>query len=459
MMKSLLLTLVLIASFSATAAEECGVHFQVQPVGNYLRKDIPLPAMQMGSTTAKKTVAASVKKATGQPFSGTTFDEAIDQVYLHLKNRSDLSALEKSNKLAIFNKELNPVFEGMLAKAPAKGSAVSPDLRAWAKRKKILDQVKTAKYQVVRKISDLEKFAFEEFQVVAKNDMVLTRGTNLTQLTHMKMKDYDSYVDSYLHGLKDTNHPNAAVYKNIDEGSLGILTINDIRDITSYSVWPMYYKSHDIKHIHYGLTHPMALASMMGVTRSKNNMRYAIMAGLYEGVDRVQYGHESSLNQFFSSQLKASDIFGVNRNVDLEEAMIMIGNATEEELTKIASKVGVNLDAGLFSGIRDWRPKRIEGTPVNGTALDGETFEQEINDMVAQYSKLLDKSEKIKAKLVETPNLILSDEDVHFMKKMNFQLDPENPEIVIDGLRFKNDGRAHSWGGNQETINIGIGDQ
>jgi hypothetical protein len=440
-------------------AEKCGVHFETQPVGNYLRKNIEIPVFE-GDLAHKTLIDKTIKDITGQGFDGKTFDQAIEQVYSFLHAKPGLKGLEKSEEMAKFAKSLNPIFEDMLAKAPAKGSASAPDFVAWTKRKKVLDKIKTVKYGMARKVSSFEEFAYDEFKVVAKEDIVLTRGDNFTKLTHMKMKDYPKYVDSYLYHLKDPTNPKAALYGNIDEGSLGILKIEDIRDITSYNVWPMYLKSHDIRHIHFSLTHPMALAAMMGTTRSKNHMRYVLMAGLYEGVDRIQYGHESTLNAFFSSEINSDVVFGIKRNMDLEEAMLTISNATDEELKRLAELSSVSVtDGGLFNGISSWSPKRVDGGSVTGKAIDGESFETEIDNMVSQYSHLLDKSEKLKAKLLKNPDLVITAEEEHFMKLMNFQLNPENPEIVIDGLRFKNDGRAHSYGSNQNEINIGIGDQ
>lgn len=463
-MKSLyyiLLAALILPTFAE--AKRCERFLEVQPVGNYLKKDIEIPTQGQGDWTNKLLVKDSVKKLINESFDGNTFDDAIEQVYLHLKNRTDLNGMQKAAKLSKMAQDLNPILETMLQKVPAKGTAEAPDLVAWAARKKVLDQVKTVKYSLARKVSSFEEFAESEFKMVKPEDLVLTRGDNFEKLTHMKMKDYPKYVDSYLHHIKNPDAPEAALYKNIDQGTLGILSIDDIRDITAYSVWPMYYKSHDIKHIHYALTHPMALAAMMGTTRSKNHLRYALMAGLYEGVDRVQYGHETALNKFFAAEMSTSEIFKSNRNMDLEEAMLTIALATEKELDDIAKKVGVELSSnsswGLFKGIENWVPKRVQGGKVNGRAFDGESFEREMDDMVAQYSKLLDRSEKIKAQLLEKPDMILSKEDEHFMKMMNFQLDPESPEIVIDGLRFKNDGRAHSYSGDQSRINIGIGDQ
>lgn len=460
---ALLFLLVFSIQVNALFAAECEVYFATQPVGNYLRKDIQIPEAQIGNTTASKLIAKNVKKFSGEEFSGTTFDEAIDQVYLALKKNETMKPVKKADELAKFGRELHPIFEDMLAKTPPTGSVSAPDLVAWEKRRHTLNTVKTAKYNIARKMSDLENFVKSEFKTVTKEKIVLTQGDNFTNLTHMKMKDYPKYIDSYIHYLNKPNSAKAKLYKNIDEGDLGILDITDIRDITSYNLWPIYAKSHDIRHIHFALTHPMALAAMMNATRSKNNMRYVMIAGIYEGVDRLQYSHESSLTKFFGLDMSSAELFGINRNMDLEEAMLTIATATEKDLKKISELSGANINIGgndgwLFGGLSTWKPKKNE--IVKGNAVDGESFEQEINDMTEQFTKLLNKSEKIKKKLLANPDLVLTKEEQHFMKIMNFQLNPNDPEIVIDGLRYKNDGRAHTggWGGEDTDATIGIGD-
>lgn len=457
--KNLVLLLGLTLSIQVYSADSCNELFESQPVGHYLRKNVLIPTEGESGIANKLLVQKAVKDITGVEFKGTTFDGAIEKVFQHLNSKNVyFNDVAKAKKMTEFAKALNPVFEAMLLKVPAKGTQNAPDLVAWRARKEVLDKVKTVKYNISRKVSKLEEFSHQEFKVVLKDEIILSRGKNLEKLTHMKMKDYPAFVDSYIHGLKDSSHPKAALFNNIDEGDLGILSIGDIRDITAYNVWPMYYKSHDIKHIHYSLSHPMALASMMGTTRSKNNLRYVIQAGLYEGVDRVQYSHETNLNAFFSNQIKSDEVFGIKRSMDLEEAMLTVANATDEELKHLAK---ISEDAASFvTRVGNWAPKRTLRGKLRGAALDGETFEQEIDNMVAQYSGMLRRSEKIHKRLIENPKLVLSPQEEHFMKMMNFQLDPNEPEIVIEGLRYKNDGRAHvdRWS-TVEDVNIGIGNQ
>lgn len=461
-MRGIFLSAFLIFSNVANAAVgECVVWFETQPVANYMKKDIEIPSFILQGKNIKKHVAEAVESYTGKAFDGTTFDEAIEAVYRALDAKNMLP-LNKAERMALFASDLNPVFEAMLKKAPIKGTKEAPDLIAWEARRQVMNKVKTAKYTIARKLNALEAFTKAEYKSVKKEDFIFTKP-NANKLTHMKVKDYPKYVESYLKYLDDPSSDGAKLYGKIKgynevfSGS-GILSISDIRDVTSYSLWPMYLKSHDIRHIHFALTHPMALASMMNVTRSKNHLRYVLLAGLYEGVDRVQYGHETALNKFFGTELSTKKLFGIKRNMDLEEAMLTLAILPKAELNKVAKLADVDIDDGwLFNGIKDWQPKKIQGGP-QGHAIDGESFEEEINDMTQQFTQLLNRSEKIKQQLLENPSKKLSKEDKAFMKLMNYQMDPNDPEIVIEGLRFKNDGRAHFDTDDDLESAIGLGD-
>lgn len=462
---------------SNAIAEDCNVYFSVQPEGNYLKKNVTIPQIKVDEVSAHAHVSSLVKEITGAELVGKTFDEAIDQVYKHLKADKILKPLEKADELAKFGTKLNPIFEEMLLKVPAKGSKDAPDLVSWEMRRKVLNKVKTSKYHLTRKINDLEIFQKHEFVSKAKEEVIFTKDINAKNLLHMKMKEYPKYVDSYLHFLKDSNSPQGKLYKDIKIytdvhgqgtgiGNNGILTIEDIRDVTSYSLWPMYLKTHDIKHIHFSLTHPMALAAMMGATRSKNHLRYVLVAGMYEGVDRIQYAHEKILAKYFGANLSSAELFGIKRNMDLEEAMLTLSILPTHQLEKISELAKVKLNQQPFTGVENWLPKVTQDGSLKGLAVDGESFDQEINEMTEQFSKMLSRSEKIKKKILKDPNYLLNEEEQHFMKMMNYQLNPESPEIIINGLMYKNDGRAHYHdpstdfsGANDYEAAIGIGEQ
>jgi hypothetical protein len=202
-------------------------------------------------------------------------------------------------------------------------------------------------------------------------------------------------------------------------------------------------------------------------------MRYVMMGGLYEGVDRVQYTHETALNKFFSESIAAEKALGIKRNLDLEESMLTLAIASQKDLNAIAKATGAESHInGFVEQLGDWKPKVVIDSDFQAKTLKGGLdFEKEIDDVVDRYTKKVKKSEAFKRKLLDNNGTELTKDEEIFMKMTNYQLDPESPEIIIDGIRFKNDGRGHyngdgysSWGWSNDTppanpAPIGIGDQ
>lgn len=461
-MKTLIYTLLFLISLPlALANPVCDPNFKggiANP--NYLKEKIIIPEeVKIDGIDAVTFVQKLTNKYLKDSFyTGKGFDNAIDLVEFSIKKNGSLSPVEKGEEMAKFAKELNPLFENMIERFPKKGDVTNPDLVAWRLRKDAIDEVKSIKFKLAKSVMELEEFAAAEFITVEKEAFVITKGDNLEKLTHMQMSQYYEYSDSLMHSLFKTNSGKEKLYENIDQGNLGVLQIGDIRDITSYNLWPMYLKRHDMNHIHYSTSHPMALGAMMKSTRSQNHTRYTMMAGLYEAVDYVQYSHETSLATFFGSKLVEKNFNGMTRNMDLEEGMLTIGLSTSEDLQKILT--GAGTDVSSFSNqLQNWKPKKVAGTIFKGKALNRNiSLDEEIDLMTKQFKVNVQKAENLRLKILEHPETVLSDADMMFMKVMSFQTNPEVPSISINGIQFKNDGRAHSRDADLGNT-IGIGDQ
>ncbi len=419
-------------------------------------------------TSISELLSTVVQKYSGQPFAGLDFIKAISQVYSSIHADTTLTAIEKGEKMGQFGLELNPAFEAEIARFPSEPTGTPASLKAWAKRKVALDQVKRMKFVVAMSVEDFENFSVSEFDRVSKENFVMTRGTVQEQQTHIPLDEYSNYIKSYLTGIFGGAEEEKALYRGINQGSLGILSIPDIRDITSYNLWPMYLVSHDIRHVHYGLSHPLALAVMMRATRSKIALRYTMLGGLYEGVDRVQYMQEQTINRFFAHELGASGIFpGINRGMDLEEAMITLAYAPKSVLDKICETVQYgNTFESYAATLANWKPKMVDGTTLQGQAMTHagrdirdthEDLEDDVRHMVQNYTARIHESEALKAQLAENPSMSLNDDQKMLLWMMNFQLNPASPEIVVDGLPYKDDGRAH-YSGNVPEDPLGLGD-
>lgn len=469
-MKNLFTVLTLLFTLNAFAEDACNMLFSEMPSGSYFKSDVVIPSdIRINRKYPKTVIKNAVKKYAGVQFTGETFDEALETVFQSIGKRTDIDDIAKADEMAKFGRELNDVFEGMIKKHPADGGINAPKLKAWTLRKEAIDEVKSIKFNLAKKISQFENFKKSEYIEVNPEDFLITQGSNKETLTHMRLEDYPKYVESWVHYSKDADSAGAKLFRDIDEGDLGVLEIGQIRDITSYNLWPMYLKKHDMRHIHYARSHPMAVAVMMQTSRSKNSRRYVMMGGLYEGVDRVQYTHETALNKFFGSQIAADEALGINRNLDLEEAMLTLAIAPNDDLVKIANATTPADIDEFISDLGDWRPKRVKSSSdFNGLAQDGRTLDQEVDDMVESFTTDVHKSNAFNRKLMDDNSIELTEQEELFMKSMNFQINPEDPEIVIDGIRYKNDGRGHyngdgygSWGGGDPNnpAPIGIGDQ
>lgn len=460
-----ILFLLVFYSTASFGAGICDEYFIKRTQGSYLPESIEIPARTKitkeggEAVTAKKMISEEVQAITGKKFTGKTFEEAIESVFEAIKKQGG-EYTAQVDKMAKFAEKLNPALEKYLAKFPIKGTKEAPDLAAWSARHEALDQVKAVRYKIQSKIHEIEGFKPDDFIKVDADDFLITRGNNEKQLTHMALDDYPEYVKSWVHYNSDATSNGAKLFNQIDEGSLGVLSIGQIRDINSYNRWPMYLKEHDMRHIHYGLSHPMALATVFRASRSKNHMRYTMIGGMFEGVDRVQYNHETLLNKFFGRDKGAKEIFGIDRNVDLEEALLLLGTSSQENLERIAAKSGASGQIREFaSELGDWRPKKVMSTNFEGKAKNGLELDEDIEHMVFRFKNDVRKAANMNDQIQAGELKELTEAQEQFMKEMNFQVNPENPEIIIDGIRFKNDGRGHYSGDYSDPTPIGIGEQ
>ncbi|MGK0367936.1 MAG: hypothetical protein ACI9QD_001076 [Thermoproteota archaeon] len=467
-MKKLLLILIFsfYSTLSFSAPATCAGNVESVTQTNYYKKNIKFNSslrLKSPSTGAKvgikKYVKEIVTKHTGKAFNGSTFDEAIEAVYKHIDGMAGVKSIKKADKYAEFAKDLNPAFEKMIAKFPEVSKETDGFLLKWQARREAVDEVKTIKYGMVERLSMLEEFKKSEFKTIKKEKFLITQDNNQEVLTHMGIHDYEKYVDSYIHWRKKPNSAKAKLFRKIDEGNLGILEIDEIRDINAYNLWPMYLKEHDMRHIHYGMSHPMALATVMQTARSKSHIRYTMMGGLYEGVDRIQYSHEQALNEWFSTAIRQSSAVNINRNMDLEESLMTIGLSSQKDLKKIAKSSDSWDDIQEFSEeLKGWKPKIVEDSDFSGNSLRGGSYREDIDKMLEEFSLNNEKAELLRKELLENPSKSLTAKQEHFMKMQNYQLDSESPEIVIDGLRFKNDGRGHYYNDYYNETPLGIGD-
>lgn len=221
---------------------------------------------------------------------------------------------------------------------------------------------KFVKFTLGKTIGDIEAFRPDEY--VTSENLFMQRTPERTYLHFTEYKDMvKSYID------------NTSLYNDIPQADIN--GFRDIRDMLTHNRFPISLKPHDMFHIHFGLGHPLGLASVMTTSRSKNNIRALIMGGVFEGVDRTQYDWEAHLNRYFDKK----------RNMTLEEALIHVATASHAELTKIMQESGTSSNIASESGkYRDYVPWKSPDYGPGGKT--GRGFKREMITMIEDFLEL-----------------------------------------------------------------------
>ncbi len=427
---------------------------------NYTSSAIYIPKdLKIRSKKIDTYLKSLIKKHTGQEYifnETDSFEKIIKIVSKHIKaeNPNPSDWLERSELFLKFSNDLNDLFEAVIRKGP-RGSSKKFSKFKWAKRKNALDWVKSGKYKLIQELYTFEKFQKSDFDVVPKKDFfMLKSGQTMSKIKYMKLPEYEKYVESWVHvnmkkGVKEKKN----LYNKIKQGNLGIISIPDIRLIEFYNLWPMFAKDHDMKHIHWGYTHPLGLGTMMYAAKMKNPLRFRLVGGLYEGVDRVQYDFETQLNRFFAKKIGKSTVYPkIKRNMDLEEAMMTLLLSDNKTLKKMAKKVSLsNIE-------EEWVPKLVKNSVFSGKGISGKSLEAEIEETINKYLKVQKRAQAMREKIYGVEDFNLSKDQRIKLFMRNFQLRPEEQEVVIDGIVYKNDGRAHFNQSEDARVKLGIGD-
>lgn len=221
------------------------------------------------------------------------------------------------------------------------------------------DQQKPTIFTFAKALLDLEAFKPNEFQTsgslaMADKPMLYSHITEFFELTK-------SYIEA------------KAPYKDIPESGAGVLRFSDIRDIESHNYFPVEFKGHDIRHIHFSSGHPYSIGTVWSAARSKNHLRYVLISGLFEGVDTVQYSWERNLTRHFRG-----------KGLMLEEALMEVALMRQAEIESLATEVGANSVAIEFA---TWVPNVKGEFTVAGKT--GKGFQAEIALAMEKLFKVL----------------------------------------------------------------------
>lgn len=194
-----------------------------------------------------------------------------------------------------------------------------------------------SKYIFGEHIAKIEAFNISEYRQLDTNSLS-TEGYVL--LSH---KEYPEYAMAL---AQRNSYP-----RNFGDG--GVLSAEEYRDVVSSNMWLFTAEGHDDKHIHFAQSHPMASITFFRASRSKNHLRFSLVAGMQEGVDDFQYYWETKIAQYYD-----------NRGFSLERAMLDIGSMTQAQLENLSEIVGQ--DGSDYEDI-DWKPALVkkENIPAN----------------------------------------------------------------------------------------------
>lgn len=262
----------------------------------------------------------------------TLVKEALDKV----KDRPG-TALEKANIIAELGKVLKDIYK----------------TRPLAERT-------LAEFNISEAVAELESFKPEEFQAADIHPV------NNSTYTLVSLKEYPEFAMALAKRIAPPKR----------HGSGGVLSIGQYRDIVANNLWLYTLETHDLKHIHFANSHPMATANFFRSARSKNHLRFVLMAALYEAVDTVQYSHEVAISALFRNQGRY-----------LEDAMVYLGAATQSELNSIASAIGISENSSFLSSLKSWVPSYPKKPLENSVPHD--KLEKDIDDMIETSNKHL----------------------------------------------------------------------
>ncbi len=299
--------------------------------------------------------------------------EVVNAVYTHLYTSGGTS-LEQGDRMAEFGEKLDAwvdLTNGKLRKA------------VW--------------FMVGWAVANFEAYRLEEFKVANESEThVVHRYTllsshwetenNPTGLVHFK--DYPRYAKSFvqkngaykkhmvgrpsLFDATETVVNGATVRVGAQDRTAlesgGILSFTAYRDIVSHNMWPLYVE-HDMQHIHFAYGHGRGVSLVFRSARSYNHLRFVMMGAMYEGVDTVQFSHESGLARYFSETMQ----------MGLEDSLLWIAKSTVAGLKKVMMDARIERDVnGYVSQLSSYRPsikEGYDGSGVTGAGLENELFD------------------------------------------------------------------------------------
>ena len=207
--------------------------------------------------------------------------------------------------------------------------------------------------------------SFKKKDYIKSNNWILSKKKDAKYF--INFGEFSRYTKSYIERTE--------LYESLPN-EMNVLSALEYRALVANNHWPVLIKDHDIRHIHYGLSHPKVLAIIFTGARSKNKKRFFLLSSLFEGVDTVQYIHETEITSYFRK-----------KGFGLEEAMIHIATANNKRLDQIISNSGPNT-VSIFKSVQNFSPV-YGGEIIDTLGSNNRRFDIEIDQLLENQHELL----------------------------------------------------------------------
>jgi hypothetical protein len=219
--------------------------------------------------------------------------------------------------------------------------------------------------------------SFKKSEYIIDENFTLAEGAK----AEIKPNEYWEWVKSYI--------SDSGIYKESTTNK-GVIGAEEYRDITSHNHWPVYLKDHDIRHIHFSLSHPKAMSVLLSTMRSTNHKRSAILSAMFEGVDHVQFSYESKLAKYMAEQ----------RGMNLEQAMLHIARAKNAELDRIMSEAKITDSINeVISEMSSWQPKL--GGKFSDLGPKDKKYDLEVDEMIESFDRFGKEGSEMDRRMLE----------------------------------------------------------
>jgi hypothetical protein len=269
----------------------------------------------------------------GYSSAGTEVIDLISKIYLATAE-SKLSPSKKLDRMRELGIDLSLAFENLTRKEQS-----------------IID------FSIANAILMLDRYEPSDFVSLSKSKKFFPEKNVYVGLS------FDRYLQTVYDAINNYNFYNS-LFKNVQPNDEYINVVH-MRDYAIYNLWPLGYAHHDIRHARFILGHPLVGALYFRAARAKNSLRFILMSMMFEAIDTNKELDELRLAKYMS----------FNTHFTVDEAMIYIAKASDDDLNRLVRKAGLKNLAPLIGYFKNWSPSKhgaFQGKSLSGIELDDE---------------------------------------------------------------------------------------